>query len=217
MKKIRQLKAKKGFTMVELIVVIAIIAVLLAMVIPALSSSDRPTAGKGYAKDFFYAVQSYMSRQKLSSDSGSLSTDGLATANIDFNGDGTDDPAIILYAEMTGAPLDTAHCGMAIPGADDPTSCDTITDAKLVKLVEGFMREVDKRVDQPEYGGTLYAVIDDAYRVRATYWSDGDWSETDGQSFIDTCVLASGAYACSYPTTYCTPVDAAGETMFVLS
>lgn len=202
MKKIGKLKRKKGFTLVELIVVIAIVGVLLMLIVPAMTADNRPTAGKGYAKDFFYAAQGFMSRQKLSG-AGSLSQDGVTAS-------ATDD--LILYAEMTGGELDTAHCGIAVPGTG-LSPCSGLS-GKQQTLTESFMREINNRTIKLDYEGTLYAVIDDAYRVRAAYWTDGAWADVDGQSFMDNCVLASGVYACSFPTALCTPVDAAGETMF---
>lgn len=209
MKRIQQLKAKKGFTLVELIIVIAIIGVLLAFAVPALMSSDRPTAGKGYAKDFYYAAQTYASRKHLSGE-GTLSGDHIVPAAGD---------SIILYAEVVAGEkgrVTDATCGIAVSGGAQTTLAG-ITDANRRSFVEGFLRLVNERLTETSYDGTFYAVIDDHYRVSAAYWTDGDWSEIDGQSFIDNCVLTTGVYACSFPTQFCTPVDAAGETMFVVS
>lgn len=199
MKKIGMLKRKKGFTMVELIIVIAIIGVLLAMIVPVATSSDRPTEGKSYARDFFYATQAFMSRQKLS-DTGSISGDGITASAAD----------LILYAELsaTGGELDTAHCGIVIPGTG-LAACNTLS-GKQRAFVESFMREVNNRTDDLKYDGTLYAMIDDAYRVHVAYWTDGSWAEVSGQSFIDDYILESGVYACSYPTRLCMP---AGSTL----
>lgn len=207
MKRIQQLKAKKGFTLVELIIVIAIIGVLLAFAVPALMSSDRPTAGKGYAKDFYYAAQTYASRKHLSGE-GTLSADGISSLGY-----------IILYAEVAAGEkgqITDETCGLAVTGTGRTALAD-MTDADQRSFVDGFMRLMNERLTETSYDGTFYVVIDDRYRISAAYWTDGDWSEVDGQSFMDNCVLTTGVYACSFPTQYCTPVDAAGETMFVVS
>ena len=207
MKRIQQLKAKNGFTLVELIIVIAIIGVLLAMTVPALTSSDRPTAGKGYAKDFYYAAQNYASRKKLTGD-GTLSGDHIVAAAGD---------SIVLYAEVVAGEkgqLTNATCGIAVPGGTQ-TTLSAIADADQQSFVEGFMRLMNERLTETSYDGTFYVVIDDHYRVSAAYWTDGDWSEVDSQSFMDNCVLDTGVYACSFPTRLCMPAPSA--TMFVVS
>lgn len=55
-------KAKKGFTMIELIVVIAIIGVMMAMILPSLSTERaRIDEAKSTARDFYAAIQTTMS------------------------------------------------------------------------------------------------------------------------------------------------------------
>ncbi len=56
-------KAKKGFTMIELIVVIAIIAVLMAVILPSLTGErERINAANSAARDFYAAIQTTMSK-----------------------------------------------------------------------------------------------------------------------------------------------------------
>ncbi len=208
MKKIQQLKAKKGFTLVELIIVIAIIAVLLAISVPALLTSDRPTAGKGYAKDFYFAAQTYMSRKHLSGE-GTLSDDHIVSSAGD---------SIILYAEVLGGEkgrITSATCGIAVPGSGQ-TALASITDTNQQSFLEGFMRLMNDRLTETSYDGTFYVVVDDHYRVSAAYWTDGAWSEIDSQSFTDNCILSTGVYACSYPTRLCMPAGTV-PTMFVVT
>lgn len=66
-------KAKKGFTIIELIVVIAIIAVMMAIILPTLSTErSRITEANNASRDFYAAIQTAMS--KYSTYDGQLST-----------------------------------------------------------------------------------------------------------------------------------------------
>lgn len=59
---LQKLKAKKGFTIIELIVVIVIIAVLMAVILPSISSErSRINEAKSAARDFYSAIQTSMS------------------------------------------------------------------------------------------------------------------------------------------------------------
>lgn len=59
---LQRCKAKKGFTIVELIVVIAILAVMMAVILPSLTTErSRINQARSAAKDFYAAVQTAMS------------------------------------------------------------------------------------------------------------------------------------------------------------
>ena len=81
-------KSKKGFTIVELIVVIAIIAVMLAMILPAVSSQRaRINEARSAAKDFYAAIQTVVNYfsgyegQLLSNDSITPPGESVSDAN----------------------------------------------------------------------------------------------------------------------------------------
>lgn len=79
--KFQALKAKKGFTMIELIVVIAIMAVLMAIIFPMLTSDrSRKQEANFAARDFYAAVQTVMT--KYSMYEGPLSPAYQSTPNL---------------------------------------------------------------------------------------------------------------------------------------
>lgn len=60
---LQKLKAKKGFTLIELIIVMAIIAILIAMTLPAFSNDDaKRMAVNTYASDFYSGLQYNLTR-----------------------------------------------------------------------------------------------------------------------------------------------------------
>lgn len=99
-------KAKKGFTIIELIVVIAILAVLMAVILPQLSTQrSRISEAKAAASDFYAAIQTTMNYysvydgQLLSDDTVTNETDvmryyKLLGGNYPFNADEHSDHAI---------------------------------------------------------------------------------------------------------------------------
>lgn len=211
---IRKLKTRKGFTLVELIIVIAIIGVLLAMIVPNLMSSNKDTQGKGFAKEFFYKTQDFMSRRKLADDPAapaisSAINDGHAILYAQFSADGTlIETGIVKYQNggnyaasdlTTRADIDSSPAGYF----------DSFKD-----LMSKFEGEVDSYVTSTDYDCTFYALVDENYRVQAAYWCDCTWSDivngNGALSYTDDCITG-GYYSCAYPVIQCS----AGEKMFV--
>ncbi len=203
-----RLRAKKAFTMVELLVVIAIIGILLAMILPNLFNSDKPTKAKAYAKSYFYAVQDFMSRQRIADDPDNPVFDPAISrfcyyTTVDDTGNAVES-GIISYITYTAT--------------DSVTYQGSGASAGLKKLMSKFAQEMENNITTTEYAGTFYVVVDSEYRVQIAYWADGDMDElragSPTLSFSDNNQL--GGYVCAaYPTRYShLEGTTSGRTMF---
>lgn len=108
MKKIRN-NSKKGFTLVELIVVLVILAVMAAMLVPALTGYiDEARKKKDYnaASEVLTAAQSLVARYYGDTAAGSATADGAAA-----------------YIEANEAEL-TRLTGVTVDINDDTTVCN---------------------------------------------------------------------------------------------
>lgn len=214
MNMIRKLKNRKGFTMVELIIVIAIIGVLLAMILPNLLSSNKDTQGKGFAKEFFYKTQDFVSRQKLVEDPSAPTFNCFPAGTF---------PNIILYAKAdsngtvseTGVILYDTN-GNYSSGDETPRSLIDSSSSYTTQFrsfMSKFEGDVEKYVTSTGYDCTYYAVVDREFRVQAAYWTDCSWNDivsgNSTLSFTDDCIVGD-YYSCAYPTSACM----AGRKMF---
>lgn len=216
MNTIRKLKKRKGFTMVELIIVIAIIGILLAMILPNLLTSNKDTQGKGFAKEFFYKTQDFVSRQKLVEDPDNLTFASLSVTSF---------PYIILYAQVaaggsvseTGMILYKASGNYAAGDEAPRSAIDAAASysAEFKNFMSKFEIDVNSYIAASGYECTYYAIIDRDFRVHAAYWTDCDWDDlVDGNAsllFTDNCING-GYYSCAYPVAFCDP----GKNMFTV-
>jgi len=193
-------QGRKGFTMIELIVVIAIVGILTALVVPALTHDNRPARGKSLAKDMFYVTQDAMTDLK------SVSSGGVLPS-----GD------TIFYADMDIQGRITA-CGVFVPTSMvDPkedfndaahTLGDTIEHRRLYDKLDSVFKKNLTGAEGMQ--GCLIAVVDYDYRVREAYWVEedaatnaGDLLNTaTGRTFVDDDKLTSGYLCTAFPTKY---------------
>lgn len=206
MRKLIQLNNKKGFTMVELIVVIGIIGILTAIILPASLNAGKPQEAQAKAKSFYFGSQRILIQYRADApdkDSGYFTYEyGESTATIgkgDYlyiaakaeQGKGfTEIRLSNLQAPSEDVAANTAqgYVGMQTYALMDETSADH----KLLDSFNTFSTDDDY--------GYYYALVDDQCRVIMTYWTGyeeiGDLSKAtdDSAAFTKTTVVTTGDY-----------------------
>ena len=212
--KINRLRAKKGFTMIEMIVIIAIIGILTSIVVATMSYDRKPTVGKGLAKDLFYVAQDAVSSIEVSNPHAfdAYGTDRAGFyAQVDAGGniteirsmaigvfDGTKRPNLAFGMTLDpDTPLAVKHDGTS---TDDHNAFEN----KLVHAISEYLMTKDSME------GGYYVMFDKEFRVLVAYWCDGTASNLGSGPLQDDCIMNTGHYCCAYPARYCTP----GQYMF---
>lgn len=163
----KKLLKKQGFTLVELIVVIAIMAIMLAMLIPSLSTGRSfEQEARENARAFYSNVQELMIDEKLS---GTKLNDDTHTQNS---------PYTLIYAVVTTPNTTTlAETDVSVVYGADRAGIKSGTvmrvnddDHPITRLQE-FAGSLNKLLRSSGNPGYYYAVVDDKYRVVYTYYS----------------------------------------------
>ena len=177
---LKRLTNKKGFTLVELIVVIAIILVMSAIVTVAMSTgSTQREADSSKAKSFYYNIHEIMSEQKFKDDF--VIPDG-ESAVLCVSRSSSDNSIICAY--NISADPKSANLNQYITST---------ADEEIYTMLESILKDF-------ESGTYLYASIDDHYRVTSACMTAATYAELQGESFTtsdDNRIAGNGIAA--YP------------------
>lgn len=180
MRTLIRLRNKKGFTLVELVVVLAMIAVLSAIVFPLFLNSGKSQEAIAKAKSFYFGSQNVMIQFRADQpekDSGFFTYDyNSATVTI---GEGdylyitakaeagkgfTEIRLSNLQAPNDGSAADTAQGYIVLQTYSTITASST--DHSLLDSFNTFSTDDDH--------GFYYALVDDKCKVVMTYWTGDD-------------------------------------------
>lgn len=210
---IRRLLKKQGFTLIEMIVVVAIIAIMLGIVIPLFRTEDSHVqAAKEKARAFYSNVQELIIDEKLAGTalpnaSGSNyiyvklwipSTSTVCSADI--------------YLSDSNAASDILSDKIATYGGleDSDITPGTVSDwaefgYSLYKILR--ITEIDENyleTGSEKQTAYFYAEVDSKYRVVTAYYSMGDASRVVGGEFNSEARVGSdGILTGAYPFDKC--------------
>lgn len=184
----RRILGKKGFSLLELVVVIAIIGILTAMIVPSLSSNEaQKKAVVSGAKDFYSAAQYLVT--KYSRYEGFLSNDMMKQQNGEDTENSSDDCILEYRKSLFGnfPKKDYVMISMAVRNSeivyvnavckDTPEECEKYifeqkgltkvgNTYKMTPFETVFMQDIDPLFEQQD--GVYYAIIKAEGVVRTT-------------------------------------------------
>ena len=204
---LQRMRNKKGFTFVELIVVMGIIAVLAAIIIPNLigNDTDKKRSANVNSQTFFTAVQLAMTRAQTTE----RSLVSYATGEFHFieyekgvntikSQLGESAPLMFIEAEFEQRGIKGVHIEetltrlMALPDFDGTTQ--TTLESYIATNLDKYM------VDS--YQGYFYAVVDSNFTVLATHFVQDrlpmSTSYANASAFRDALMLNSSERVTGY-------------------
>ncbi len=162
----KRLWAKKGFTLVELIVVLALIAILIAIVVPLLTSSSAyESDARDRAQAFYSNVQEAMTEEKVKDDDGEMGSKQIVWAEV--KGANTTE-----NTGSDGSILSTATVTVHIGDLGSKPSEATGDWAE-------FASTVSKLLSTTDISGNFYAVVDKKYRVESAFFARSPLADYD--------------------------------------
>lgn len=217
--RLARLRAKKGFTFIELIVVIAVMGVLLSIAVANYTYDQKPALAKSISREIYYRGCSVMVDSKAANlPLPAEGTDPYTCFFADIDAQGNIDKAGVFYITNTGN-IDNTGSGESA-GKEEVyyqrtrqedgsyTETKTITSGVRQKMFDMFKNYVTNE-SITSMAGEYIVVVDQRYRVTAAYWMSSDTGR-DEISFVHDSELESGDYCSSYPGNLCVQ----GQRMF---
>lgn len=176
-KYLSRLKHRKGFTIVELVVVVAIIAVLIAMIMGSLldNNTEKFMAANANAEAFFTSTQLIMTKAQFTEtsyvvyDSADIKYIKYENGvNTTYNGT-TENCYLFIEAKANGTGFEYVSIKSTLKDLmfEVESSCAssiTALEKRLMTQYEGNLTD--------SYEGYFYAVIDSNFKVLCTHYSD---------------------------------------------
>ena len=197
----KKLLNKKGFTLVELIVVIAIMGIMLAIVIPMLTTADaRKNEVREYARSFYSNVQELMMDEKLAKNDLPGTYTLVCVQVKENNTEGYN--GVKVWMSCASDPLDFKNnLTELVDTTDDDDKVVLSPTTTTYDAYAEFATSLRRLLLTNERSGWYYAVVDNKYRVVSAYFVEGEGSDlnaVDGKTFSDDYSLI-GEYAGAWP------------------
>lgn len=176
-------KNKKGFTILELVVVLAMIGILVAITVPLMSDTGNKSQAQSYAKNFYFAAQDTFIQYKSENDFSSPTaiTEGFYPVNGAYataGGVGVDETFLFVVGTSSKTGLTDVSVGLGTnykclkTGAvSDSALCDSL----------------NSHLDESMEVGFFYAVIDSQCRVVSSFWTRANVTELS-DNYADTAI-----------------------------
>ena len=206
MQRLMQLKNKKGFTLVELIVVLAMIGVLTAIILPLSMNAGKPQAAVAKAKSFYFGSQRILIQYRADSPE-------LQTGYLSYKKDAmtytinTGDYMYICakaeknngFTELKLAKLSAPSDGTAANPATGYTQLQFAAEITASSTDHSLLDKLNTFSTDDDYG-YYYALVDDQCKVVMTYWTGYDdidelsRSTDSSPGFTKTSISTTGDY-----------------------